>query len=71
MGSVFTESEKREKVVNLSLLSNREVVDGWDCMTCGEPVEEAGVGVGFAVCNRCEVVVDIEPDAPTSERETG
>lgn len=71
MDSVFTVVEERESAVTISLSSDREVAEGWDCMTCGLPVEDEGVSIGFAVCNRCAVVVDMEPGAPTSERETG
>jgi hypothetical protein len=71
MGSVFTVLEERESAATISLSSGREMVEGWDCTTCGQPVENEGVSIGFAVCNRCAVVVDVEPDAPASERTAG
>lgn len=71
LDSFFTVTDEGEKVITISLSAESETEDGPYCITCHLPVEPDGVRIGFAVCARCAVVVDIETEAPAREAEAG
>lgn len=67
--SFFTVIPERELVSGFSLL-DREGSDAATCRGCGGPLDQASVEIGFAVGKCCEVVIESDHDAATTEEAT-